>query len=100
MQTKWIVTSAVLSAVLLSGCAYDRGPRDRVAVGVGVSDDYDGYYDGFYGPFNDGYWGTDGNFWYDSDGHNNWRRDDGHHFQRTARNGFNHVHGRGTHREH
>jgi len=60
---------------------------------------YDGYYDGFYGPFDDGYWGTDGFFWFRGSDRT-FHRDEGHHFQRTAANGFNHVHGSGMHRDH
>ena len=56
MKSKILMLGAALAAVLVSGCAYD-GHRDRVAVGVGVGgpDYYDGYYDGLYGPFDDGY---------------------------------------------
>jgi hypothetical protein len=86
---------ALLVLITAVGCA----SRERVGVSVAAGPGYyDGYYDGYYGPFNDGYWGDDGAFWY-SDG-NTWHRDDGHHFQRTASNGFTAVHGTGAHREH
>src|SRR6185437_13210394 len=90
---------ALAALTLLAGCE----TRQRVGVGVvaGGPDYYDGYYDGFYGPFYDGYWGTDGAFWY-SDGGHNWHRDDGHHFGHAAGGGghWNHVHGTGARREH
>ncbi|HEY2837038.1 MAG TPA: hypothetical protein VGI89_10755 [Rhizomicrobium sp.] len=88
----------VLAALtLLAGCE----TRERIGVGVaaGGPDYYDGYYDGYYGPFDDGYWGADGFFWYRG-GDRAFHRDDSHHFQRTATNGFNHVHGSGMHRDH
>jgi hypothetical protein len=92
---KFILPLAAL--ILLAGCE----TREHLGVGVapGGPEYYDGYYDGFYGPFNDGYWGDDGFFWY-SGGDRAWHRDENHHFQRMAGNGFNHVHGSGAHREH
>ncbi len=88
--------------LLLSGCAYGPRDHDRYAgggVAVGV-DYYDGYYDGFYGPYNDGYWGNDG-FYYYSDNNRAWHRDDSHHFRHdNGGNGWNHVHGTGAHRDH
>ena len=100
MKSKILMLGAALAAVLVSGCAYD-GHRNRVAVGVGVGgpDYYDGYYDGFYGPFDDGYWGNDGFFYYSDSGHN-WHRDDGHHFRHESGKGWARVHGRGHHRDH
>ena len=59
----------------------------------------DGYYDGFYGPFDDGYWGNDGFFWYTDRSHA-WHRDDGGHFHHDAGRGWNHVHGSGAPRAH
>jgi hypothetical protein len=98
VQTKLVILSAGLAAILLSGCATEvRGPG--VGVGVGVGDYYDGYYDGYYGPFVDGYWGDDGNFWY-ADRDHHWRRDGGHHFSRIGSTGFVHIHGSGVHRQH
>jgi hypothetical protein len=52
---------------------------------------YDGYYDDFYGPFDDGYWGGDG-FFYFSDGRGGFRRDDGNHFRHEAGGGFHGIH--------
>jgi len=82
---------------LLAGCETRVPIRGGVAVAGG--DYYDGYYDGYYGPFDDGYWGTDGFFWFRGSDRT-FHRDEGHHFQRTAAKGFNHVHGSGMHRDH
>ena len=87
----------LLALMLVAGCA----TRNRVGVGVAVGGPgyYDGYYDGYYGPFNDGYWGNDGYFWY-SGGDRVWHRDNDRHFRRDASYGFDHVRGRGHHRDH
>jgi hypothetical protein len=80
------------SAILFTaGCAVHG---DAVASGVespyaGYA--YDGFYDDFYGPFDDGYWGTDG-FFYFSDGHGGFRRDDEHHFRHEGADGFHGIH--------
>ena len=95
---KRIFFTAIAAMLLVGGCT--DGGHDRVDVAVaGGPDNYDGYYDGFYGTFNDGYWGNDGAFWY-SGGDRIFHRDEAHHFQRTAANGFSHIHGTGVHREH
>lgn len=88
----------LITAIALSACA---GPgRSRVSVAVGGPSYYDGYYDGGYGTFSDGYWGNDGAFWF-SDSSRNWRRDDAHHFRRdSGGNGWSAVHGSGMHRDH
>ena len=81
----------------LAGCA-GPGPA-RVAVAAGP-DYYDGYYDGAYGPFVDGYWGGDGAFWYQGSDRAI-HRDEGGHFARSAGgSGFKHIHGSGMHRDH
>ena len=76
------------TALLLSGCAYDRTAyAGRAEIGYGAPL----YYDGFYGPFWDGYWGPDGFFYfYDRDGHH-YHRDDGHHFRHEAAGGYHSV---------
>ena len=76
------------SAILLSGCAYDRyaySAGGDVAYGVPV------YYDGFYGPYWDGYWGPDGFFYFYDNVGRRYHRDDGHHFRRDAANGYHSV---------
>jgi hypothetical protein len=53
---------------------------------------YDGYYDGYYGPMYDGYWGDD-NFFYHSGGLGQpFVRDEGSHFRHEAGAGFNSFH--------
>jgi len=52
----------------------------------------DGYYDDFYGPFYDGYWGDGDVFHYRTARDGDFRRDDAHHFTRTAGNGFHNFH--------
>lgn len=48
---------------------------------------YYGWYDDYYGAFHDGYWGTDGYFWYRlSPDHRRYVRDDRGHFRRDNRN--------------
>ena len=61
------------------GGGYGYGyPGYYPAYGYGW-DPYDVWYDGFYGPYYNGFWGTDGFFWF-QDGHRRWRRGDGDHF--------------------
>jgi hypothetical protein len=97
---KLIIAAPVILAPLLLALAACEGPGAAgVSVAAGGPGYYDGYYDGFYGPFNDGYWGNDGFFWY-SDARHAFHRDEGHHFQRTASAGFNHVRGTGMPRQH
>jgi hypothetical protein len=58
------------------------------------------YYDGQEGPFADGYWGTDGHFWFEGGTASDiWERDDEGHFRRTPAPGFKLVHGTGMQRE-
>jgi len=79
------------AAVLLAGCAYDEGYHHHGEMAVGV--DYDGFYDDYYGPVADGYWGPDDFFYYtDAPGHP-FRRDESHHFRHDAAEGFHPVHG-------
>ena len=88
-----------MAGLLLGGCVY-RGHE-----GMSVSQDrdgyYDGYYDGSYGAFNDGYWGRDGAFYYSDNAHN-WHRDDGNHFRRDNgdTSNWSRVRGSGVARDH
>ena len=88
-----------MAALLLGGCAYSG--RERAGVSVSRGNYYDGYYDGTYGAFNDGYWGNDGAFYY-ADGEHNWHRDDSNHFRRDSGDGstWAQIHGSGAHRDH
>jgi hypothetical protein len=82
---------SVLAAADLAGCAeyYDQGPYGPYA---GV--EYDAFYDGYYGPFNGGYWGPGGYFFYaDRDGRR-FHRDQAGHFRHQGGQGFNPIHGR------
>ena len=87
---------AVTTAVLLSGCAgtYFGGGGGYGGPGAVAAVGYDGYYDDFYGPFNDGYWGGDGGYYYRGQD-NQYHRDTGNHFSRVATQGMHPVHGHG-----
>jgi len=79
------------AVLLLSACADGPGYSHRDHASLTLN--YDGYYDDFYGPINDGYWGPGGVFYFsDAPGHP-YRRDDGHHVRRDAANGFHTIHG-------
>lgn len=87
-----ILIGSVAAVALLTGCAYDDGRHHHHAYVAGGID-YDGYYDDYYGPIADGYWGTDNFFYYtDGPGHP-YRRDEGRHIRREAANGFHTIHG-------
>ncbi len=82
-MTKFLPMIFAASAVaLIAGCA---NPGNVASAG------YDGYYDDYYGPFDYGYWGDDGFFYY-SDGAGGFRRDDGNHFRHGAAEGFHGIH--------
>jgi hypothetical protein len=92
------VAGAAATAALLSACAGMYGGGD---VGYGhrhdgpvALNDCGGYYDGFYGPVDDGCWGNDGAFWYHG-GDNGWHRDTGGHFGHAAMNNAHEFHGKG-----
>ena len=57
----------------------------------------DGYYDDAYGPVYDGYWGDGDAFYYRNSADGEFRRDDAHHFSRSAGNGFHPMHMRAGH---
>ncbi len=81
------VLIAACAALALSACA-----TDGVGYGFGGGR-YDAYYDGFYGPYSDGYWDGDGAYWYSTGRGRPFARDDGHHFQRGPSHGFHGVRG-------
>lgn len=90
MKTISILACGAVAATLLAGCASGGYGEHVTSVGVG----YDGFYDDYYGPFNDGYWDRDGAFYYmDAGGIRH--RDEGGHFRREAAPGFHAVHGHG-----
>jgi hypothetical protein len=92
-----ITMTANRFALALAAALLTVGGAD-VAVAAG---NYDAYYDGAYGPFNDGYWGKDGNFWYTTNSSATiWKSDSGQHFQHVPASGFSHVEGSGLPRDH
>jgi len=73
-----IAICGATAAIALGGCAgdyYDHGPGYASAAGP-----YDVWYDGFYGPFNTGFWDGDVFVFRDRAGH--FTRDGGNHFRR------------------
>ncbi|KUR76103.1 hypothetical protein [Novosphingobium sp. FSW06-99] len=73
-----------LSTVPLAACA---GTGVEVAYAPGPYA-YDGWYDGYYGPIYDGYWGNDGYFYYrHGEGEGAFVRGDRAHFARQAPQG-------------
>lgn len=78
---------AAAVALLLVGCA-SRGDGFRTA-----DVDYDGYYDNYYGPISDGYWGSNGMFYYQAGEGHAYHRDGAHHVRRDAATGFQTIHG-------
>jgi hypothetical protein len=85
-----------LSSVALAGCA--GGPGYQMDAAGPYA--YDGWYDGYYGPIYDGYWGDDGNFYYrHGEGEGRFVRGDRNHFARQAPQGahnFQPMHGMTT----
>jgi hypothetical protein len=84
MKKMLLIAGSLLVLTGMSACAdygygYGHGP--------GRYADYDLYYDDYYGPVREGYWGDDGLFYY-RDAHRRWQRDDGRHFRRDSYNGY------------
>ncbi|HEX4198513.1 MAG TPA: hypothetical protein VHZ26_13835 [Caulobacteraceae bacterium] len=93
-MTRTTLCAAAVVAALLGGCA------DHYAADVGPGPgplalaDCTGFYDDFYGPFDDGCWADDGVFWYRGPDRV-YHRDAGGHFSHTAGPGMHAVHGAG-----
>jgi hypothetical protein len=88
-----VTFAATASAImLLAGCASAYG-YSYGGYGYNVAADYSNplSYDDFYGPFTDGYWGPEGNFWFRGARERELHRDFGHHFRRAAVAGFHPV---------
>lgn len=93
MKAIIVLCAATAAAALVTGCAdehygagYGPGP---IALAT-----CDGFYDDFYGPFDDGCWADDGGFWYRGrDG--GYHRDTGGHFSHSASSGMHPIHGVG-----
>jgi hypothetical protein len=76
-----VAAAAALLAACAEGPGYSAGyGYDYPVAAVG----YDGYYDDYYGPFYDGYWGADGGFYYRGSDHDRWHKDTGQHFRHEA----------------
>jgi hypothetical protein len=73
--------------VLAAGCAARTDGYGYVANGPY----YDGYYDDYYGPVEEGFWGPDGYFYYGDHDHN-FHRGEPAHFRREAAPGFHSFH--------
>lgn len=81
-----ITLLALPLALGLSACASDGYYGEYgTSVGWGSPYAYNGWYDGYYGPIYDGYWGRDGFFYYRSaPGARAFVRGDRNHFRRDA----------------
>jgi hypothetical protein len=88
---KMLIAAAIGGILILPACAYEGGGAYYGAE-VGAPDVY---YDSFYGPYTDGYWGPD-DFFYYRGGDGRFLRDESHHFQHrmfSGARGF-HAHAR------
>ena len=93
MKARLTLLAASLASLPLAGCM-DSGYGVGLGVGYGSGGyypadygygayPYNGWYDGYYGPIYDGYWGNDGYFYYRSnDRDRDYRRGDRDHFRR------------------
>jgi hypothetical protein len=84
---KAIGLAAAIAA--LGACAEGYG------YGYGGPVGYAGYYDDYYGPVYDGYWGGDGAFYYSPGPGRPYARDDRGHFRHDAASGFHGWRGHG-----
>ncbi|HEY1880195.1 MAG TPA: hypothetical protein VGG68_09705 [Caulobacteraceae bacterium] len=90
--SRLLIVSA--AAAMFAGCTAHLGPGYAgVVVGPVADVDYDAYYDGYYGPIYDGYWGDDGVFIYRTNEGGHWMRGDTTHFRHDTATGFNHIRG-------
>lgn len=83
MIKKLGMIAALGSFALLGACADYGGGMGFGGGGYGGAvalGDCGGFYDGFYGPIDDGCWGNDGGYWYRAHGEGRWRRDGARHF--------------------
>jgi len=89
------ILGATAALALVAGCAdgyYGSGPGADFAY-YGPDTEFDGYYDGYYGPVYEGYWGNGGAFYYRNNAGGRWRQADAAHVRRDPAPGFNHIHG-------
>jgi|HubBroStandDraft_1064217.scaffolds.fasta_scaffold33357_2 hypothetical protein len=84
------IAVAAATALSLAGCEANFGGHH-----AGVSVAYvDGYYDDAYGPWYDGYWGSDDYFYYRAGPSDTFHRDDARHFSHQQAQGAHSFHGR------
>ena len=85
---KSLSIAAIAGLGLLGGCLDDyMGPPPPPPAAV---DSYDAWYDGYYGPIQDGYWDGDSFYYRDYEG-GRWLRDRGHHFRHDSAPGFRRI---------
>lgn len=85
-----VVLCAAVSALPLTACAGGYGYGGGAYAGSPYA--YDGFYDDYYGPIYDGYWGDDGGFYYRRGGNDRrFVRGDPAHFSR-SNNQSGHFH--------
>ena len=91
------MSSSIAAAFLLSGCVVEPAPHPYYAptpyYPAVAPAPADAYYDGYYGPYVDGYWNGGVYVFFGND--HRWHRDDGRHFGRGPGPGYFHVHGSG-----
>lgn len=81
MKKTLVLIGLVLAPLPLAACVEDGGG----GMYIGSSYPYDGYYDDYYGPIYDGYWGGDGYFYYrHNQGDRRFSRGDRSHFRRSG----------------
>jgi hypothetical protein len=86
---KMLIAAALGGMLILPACAYDGGGA-YYGAGYGGADVY---YDNYYGPYTDGYWGPDAYFYYrGADGR--FLRDQDRHFRRQMYGGAHRYHAR------
>jgi hypothetical protein len=83
---KMLIAAALGGMLILPACA--EGPY--YGAGYGGADVY---YDGYYGPYTEGYWGPDAFFYYRG-GDGSFIRDENHHFRREMFGGAHGYHAR------
>jgi hypothetical protein len=84
MRKTLLAAGAIAALITLSGCGGNYGYYGASVGGPDV------YYDGFYGPYADGYWADDGFYYRDGGGH--FIHDSGNHFRRSMFNGAHAYH--------
>lgn len=82
MKRMMMLVGLALAAVPLAGCAEDYGYGGSYGYSAYYGPRGLGWYDGYYGPVYDGYWGNGGAiYYYRMHERDRWRRDEGRHFR-------------------